>query len=216
MRKLYYVYDPMCSWCWGYRPTLQKVEASLSSLSIPYQKLVGGLAADSADPMPIAMQQAIQGYWRTISAKLGTQFNHDFWLNNTPRRSTYPACRALLVARQFALENEMNEAIQQAYYVDAKNPSDNDVLCALADDIGLNSDDFSRQLQSSRIQAELEDELKLARAIGGNSFPSWVLVDTPNEDQSPNNTAQYRSASLTLDYKDERALINTITLAFNE
>ncbi|MEF1187337.1 DsbA family protein, partial [Vibrio sinaloensis] len=24
--KLYYVYDPMCSWCWGYKPTWRAVE----------------------------------------------------------------------------------------------------------------------------------------------------------------------------------------------
>ena len=23
---LYYVYDPMCSWCWGYKPTWDKVK----------------------------------------------------------------------------------------------------------------------------------------------------------------------------------------------
>ncbi|MDF4306582.1 DsbA family protein, partial [Vibrio parahaemolyticus] len=24
--KLYYVHDPMCSWCWGYKPTIEKLK----------------------------------------------------------------------------------------------------------------------------------------------------------------------------------------------
>ncbi|MBE8572891.1 DsbA family protein, partial [Vibrio sp. OPT46] len=27
--KLYYVHDPMCSWCWGYKPTLDKLKQQL-------------------------------------------------------------------------------------------------------------------------------------------------------------------------------------------
>ncbi|GAM76629.1 thioredoxin [Vibrio ishigakensis] len=52
------------------------------------------LAPDSDEPMPMEMRAAIESYWERISGLLGTEFNHDFWRNNTPRRSTYPACRA--------------------------------------------------------------------------------------------------------------------------
>ena len=57
--QLFYVYDPMCSWCWGYRPTwlaLQEaVNNQLPNVKINY--LVGGLASDSNEPMPEEMQQ---------------------------------------------------------------------------------------------------------------------------------------------------------------
>ena len=44
--KLYYIHDPMCSWCWAFRPTLTKVLAELPA-HIEVQYLVGGLAPDS-------------------------------------------------------------------------------------------------------------------------------------------------------------------------
>ncbi len=39
---LYYVHDPMCAWCWGYKPVWAQIEAALSErVEIVY--LVGGL-----------------------------------------------------------------------------------------------------------------------------------------------------------------------------
>jgi putative protein-disulfide isomerase len=104
---LYYVHDPMCSWCWGYRPTWDTLQAQLQQqlgqqLTIKY--LAGGLAPDSDLPMPRPMQQILQQTWQKITQQLGTKFNHDFWHLCQPRRSTYPACRASIIARQYGLE----------------------------------------------------------------------------------------------------------------
>ena len=111
---LYYVYDPMCSWCWGYAPTWQQLKDELTQhIQIVYG--VGGLAEDSSAIMPDEMQVFLQRTWQKISQQLGTQFNYDFWQRCQPRRSTFPACRAVLVARASGKELEMLAAIQQAY-----------------------------------------------------------------------------------------------------
>lgn len=91
----YYVHDPMCSWCWAHRPQWTLLEQAINRLDIPVQYLLGGLAPDSDVPMPKEQIAAISGYWKKIEALLGTKFNHDFWTENTPRRSTYPACRIM-------------------------------------------------------------------------------------------------------------------------
>jgi len=42
----------MCSWCWAFKPTWDKVKkASLGQVEVIY--LLGGLASDSNEPMPI-------------------------------------------------------------------------------------------------------------------------------------------------------------------
>ena len=57
MKTLYYVADPMCSWCWGFQPVLEKVkEAVPEELSPVY--IMGGLARDTDDPMPDVMRGA--------------------------------------------------------------------------------------------------------------------------------------------------------------
>jgi putative protein-disulfide isomerase len=171
---LYYVYDPMCSWCWGYQKTWSILEKKLSSqVDIVY--CVGGLAPDSDLPMSDDMQQFLQQTWREIAKQLGTSFNFDFWVKCQPRRSTYSACRAVLVAREYQQEQAMLLAIQQAYYLQAKNPSDEQVLIELAGDIGLDKSLFKQKLFSKQIGQQLLLEITNTRAMPIQGFPSLVL-----------------------------------------
>ncbi|MEZ9708444.1 DsbA family protein [Vibrio breoganii] len=196
--RLYHVYDPMCAWCWGYKPTWLQLESALKDkLEIVY--LVGGLASDSDIPMPMEMRIQITSYWNKIESLLGTQFNHDFWTSNTPRRSTYPACRAMLSARLQGAEKQMLTAIQHAYYLQARNPSDVSTLIELAREIGLNVEQFERDLGSAEIEQALMQELRFARSIGGNSFPSLFVVKGESVTELPIN---YQDAAVTLNQID--------------
>lgn len=171
---LYYVHDPMCSWCWGYRPTWDALQQALPE-DIQQVNVVGGLAPDSDEAMPMEQQKLIAGYWQRIAEELGTEFNFDFWTNCAPRRSTYPACRAVLAAAAQGAEETMINAIQHAYYLRAMNPSDASTLIALAKDIGLDTQRFADDLASAGIQRELERHFALRRSIDVYSFPSLVL-----------------------------------------
>jgi putative protein-disulfide isomerase len=176
---LYYVHDPMCSWCWGYRPTWDTLQAQLQQqlgqqLTIKY--LAGGLAPDSDLPMPRPMQQILQQTWQKITQQLGTKFNHDFWHLCQPRRSTYPACRASIIARQYGLEKQMINAIQQAYYLNAKNPSDLDTLVAIAIQVGIPEAPFVEQLTANDIDKQLLQEINFAGQLPIQGFPSLVLM----------------------------------------
>lgn len=174
MAKLIYVYDPMCSWCWGFRETWLKLQAAIGDkLAIEYK--VGGLAPDSDEPMRKEMQQFLQQTWQRIEQQLGTPFNHEFWHTAQPRRSTYPACRAVLVARQQNKEQEMHYAIQKAYYLDAQNPSDISTLASLAEQIGLEKNAFLKEIESEKINSLLMDEINQARSLPIQGFPSLVL-----------------------------------------
>lgn len=171
---LYYIYDPMCSLCWGYKPVWLQIKDVVSNdVEIVY--VLGGLAPDSGVPMSEEMQQQIASYWKKIENYLGTQFNYDFWHQNMPRRSTYPACRAILAAREQRAEQGMLDAIQHAYYLDAKNPSDNDILIGLAKSIGLDCEKFEADFLSPTTHDALLREIAFARSIGGSSFPSLFV-----------------------------------------
>jgi putative protein-disulfide isomerase len=171
---LYHVHDPMCSWCWGYRETWNSLRAQLP-VSVTVVNVLGGLAADTDQLMPREQCQAIAGYWRKINKLTGAQFNFDFWDQCAPRRSTYPACRAVLGAAHQGAEERMIDAIQQAYYLRAMNPSDNSVLIVLAGELNLNQEQFSLDINSEGTHLELEENVSLGRRIHANSFPSLIL-----------------------------------------
>jgi len=177
MTTLYYVHDPMCSWCWGFSHTWQCLQQELPS-EISIVRLLGGLAADTDILMPIEMRGKLKATWEHIAAQIpGVEFNFDFWTLCTPRRATYPACRAVIAARQqgSAYDITMTRAIQQAYYLQARNPSEDSTLIALSKEIGLDTLTFQQTLHSETTHAQLRQEIAQARYLGVDSFPSLVL-----------------------------------------
>ena len=119
----------------------------------------------------------VQDAWRAVAQRTGAEFNHDFWSECAPRRSTYPACRAVIVAGESGKAEEMLAAIQHAYYRDARNPSDTETLSTLADDVGLDPAAFEAALHAPETQARLEGDFALRSALGAYSFPSVGLLD---------------------------------------
>ncbi|MBL4899453.1 MAG: DsbA family protein [Colwellia sp.] len=172
---LYYIHDPMCSWCWGYRPTWLILQKKLESV-VQINTMVGGLAEDSNSPMPDSMQNFLQQTWHKISEELGTEFNFDFWSQCQPKRSTYLSCRAVIIARHYQKEQAMCLAIQEAYYLHAQNPSEVSTLIKIAASIGLDSDIFAQQINSDKVMNELFNEIAKVRAMPIQGFPSLVLV----------------------------------------
>lgn len=179
--ELLYFHDPMCSWCWAFRPVWRDLSAQLPA-GLRVRWVVGGLAPDSDEPMTLDMRLKLKGIWQTIQERVpGTRFNFEFWEKCTPRRSTYNACRAVLATARLspAHEEPMIHAIQQAYYLDARNPSDISTLVDLAVEIGLDRTLFAAEMQSLSVQGQLHDEITFARSAPINGFPSLV-VHTPS------------------------------------
>jgi putative protein-disulfide isomerase len=142
--------------------------------------VAAGLAPDSDQPMPIAMRETIKGYWIEIERTLGAEFNYDFWCLNTPRRSTYNACRAVIAAKLQGREIAMLNAVQQAYYLRAMNPSELPVLIVLAEELAKNDNDFSvdqfkQDLRSTRVEHQFKCQRDLAQQICNQGYPSLVL-----------------------------------------
>ena len=174
---LYYVHDPMCSWCWAFQKVWPTILSTFED-SIDVQYLAGGLAPDSNEPMPQEMQNTIASYWENIQRKVpGTEFNFGFWQQCQPRRSTYPACRAVLAIKQIdnTKEHLMINAIQQAYYLKAENPSDTETLVNCAKRIDVEEKSFKNALTSKTVNNLFLKQMSLARSMQANGFPSLIL-----------------------------------------
>jgi len=172
---VFYVADPMCSWCWGFRDVLRKILEQLPQ-SVGVRYVMGGLAPDSDESMPDETREYIQGAWRQVSVRTGAQFNWDFWTTCQPRHSTYPACRAVLAAHAVNGSGPaMFDRIQQAYYLEARNPSDAETLVALAGELGIDREQFRNDLKSPQTENLLQKDFRLQRELGCQTFPSLVL-----------------------------------------
>lgn len=198
LMRLYYVHDPMCSWCWAFRSVWNEVVKRLPD-GVVAQRVLGGLAPDSEVPMPAAMRSTLQETWRRIQQVVpGTEFNFDFWIRCVPRRSTYPACRAVIAAqRQGACyEEPMILAIQEAYYREARNPSDDETLLDLATRLGLDAERFHKDLNSAETQSLLREQIGMSRKLGADGLPSLILEHNGLYRRLPYN---YRDAGVILE-----------------
>jgi putative protein-disulfide isomerase len=200
---LYYVHDPMCSWCYGFTPTWRRLLERLPG-DIAVVRLLGGLAADCDEPMAPEMRMYLQQTWHRIQHRIpGTDFNFEFWSRCEPQRSTWPACRAVIAARSQdpAFDEAMTQAIQRAYYREARNPSDRAVLIDLAGEIGANKDRLALTLDAAETRSALESEITRARAMGADSFPSLILEQ---------NHSRWR---IPVDYTDVEPMLATLAQA---
>ena len=195
---LYLIVDPMCSWCWGFSSAWQSFVGEIPS-SVPIKILMGGLAPDSDEPMDTKTKTYIQSAWRSVADRTGAKFNHQFWATCQPRRSTYPACRAVVAAglQLNGSRKRYYEALQRAYFLDARNPSDCDTLISLAKEIGLNPVQFQEDLNSSVVQQAFSEELNQVRSLGVSGFPTviWHQQNATDENHLEVLSAGYTDAN---------------------
>lgn len=197
---LYYIHDPLCSWCYAFKTSLAALKQALPS-EIHFKRLLGGLAPDTTEPMPPALQQSIQQAWHRIEQTVpSVKFNFAFWSDNTPIRSTYPACRSLLAARKQSaeLEDKLLSRIQEAYYQRTRNPALDATLLECAIQSGLDKEQFELDYRSHKIDRQLQQEIKKARSLGVCSYPSLVLAQNS------------RISFITVNYLDYRTMLDDI------
>ena len=201
-KTLYYVHDPMCSWCWAFRPALNTLIEKLPK-EINIIRLLGGLAPDSDIAMPNDIREYVLQNWRAIEEKVPeTKFNYDFWTQCKPRRSTYPACRAVIAARKqnSKFDIAMTLAIQKAYYLQARNPSDYETLIELAEEIGADKIKFSEDVVSQETDKILKEEIQQFESLDLKSLPSLLFVNDK------------RKIEIKPDYLDAKVMLDKIEL----
>ncbi len=193
--KFLYVMDPMCAWCYGFQAELDQFLAQHPVEEVEW--IMGGLAPDTTQPMDDNLREMISSYWYQIEKRTQVSFNHDYWQRNTPYRSTYPACRAVISAESLKENSavQMVKAIQSAYYLQAKNPSLEETLIACARAIGLDEHQFLAAFKSTETEGQLQQHLSIARQLQVRGFPALFYIDEAN-----------RAHALTLGYCQAAAL----------
>ena len=179
--RLLYVMDPMCAWCYGFRPELENFLDKYPSAEVEW--IMGGLAPDSTQPMDDELKQTIASYWYQIEQNTQVTFNHNYWQQNTPYRSTYSACRAVISAESLIEKSaqRMAKAIQSAYYQEAKNPSLEETLIDCASSIGLDKNEFAEVFESEQTEHQLQRHLGITRQFQIAGFPALIYIDEANQ-----------------------------------
>ena len=198
--RLLYVMDPMCAWCYAFQPELEEFLEKHFFVEVDW--IMGGLASDTNYPMEENLKKTISSYWYQIEKVAQVTFNHDFWKLNTPYRSTYPACRAVIAAESIKAGSArpMAKAIQAAYYLEAKNPSLIETLIACAHSINLDAKQFLDVFKSEETEYQFQQHLRTTHQLQITGFPALFHVNYRNQ-AYPLALGFCRTANLEQQYK---------------
>ena len=100
-----------------------------------------------------------------------------FRLSKAQRASTVDAHRVLHMAleKSAKVQDDLKEALLQAYFIDSENTADRDVLVRIAGEVGLDASEVQQMLDSNEHAAAVEADLDQAAEFGIGGVPFFVL-----------------------------------------
>ncbi|MFF7708780.1 DsbA family protein [Pseudomonas sp. NPDC007930] len=175
MRRLLYVMDPMCSWCWGFAPVAAALFEQAAAAGVSGHLVMGGLRSGGA-ALDSTTRQYILEHWRAVEQASGQPFRFEGALGDGFVYDTEPACRAVVTARGLAedLAWPLARRIQQAFYAEGRDTTAAAVLAELAEACGIPRIEFADAFDHPAQAATTQADIAWARDLGIAGFPTML------------------------------------------
>ncbi len=188
MSTIYYLFDPLCGWCYGAAPGVS-ILADVPDINV--ELLPTGLfSGESSRPMTLEFAAYAWGNDLRISELTGQTFSKQYQakvLGNFQQRfDSGPATLALTAVFATAPHKELValKAIQHARYVDGKDVTNSDVLVELLIALGLNEAAASLRQERSALQQANAERLaqahQLMHEFNVHGVPNFVAEKAGN------------------------------------
>lgn len=181
-KKLHYIYDPLCGWCYGIAPLIEVVSHEYphvltlhgGGLFTPTRKVTGGDAwKEHVTPIDERISQ--------LSGQIFSQQYRNNLANTEMTLNSLMPIAAILVARKMGDRDVMLlKALQDAYYLDGLNISDKDVLFFIVQKLGFDITLFSTlftQVNEYEITQHIQQTQQLMHQVNGRGFPTLCIED---------------------------------------
>ncbi|WP_425054955.1 DsbA family protein [Pseudomonas abyssi] len=170
-QRLIHVMDPMCSWCWGMAPLLDRIRQRWPDL--PLHLMPASLRANHGAPLDQHSRQALAAHWQAVASLSGQPFGDPQALPPTLVYDTRPASRALVAARELDAERSwvFARALQQAFYVQTQDLTQTAVLVAVAEQAGYPADTFAERFDAASCAEQLDQDLLWVEGLGLAELP---------------------------------------------
>lgn len=172
-----YVGDPMCSWCWGFAPALERLEGTYG---LPVRTVMGGLRTGSqADEMDQPARTQLAKYWDGVAARTGQRFTHASLERTGWRYDTEPSCRAVVAMRELAPEQTLRwvARLHRAFYVEGIDITDLSVFPTLLEQFDVDAARYAHVLADPRTQELTRRDFAEAQRYGVSGFPTLLFRD---------------------------------------
>jgi len=183
MDGLHFIYfaDPMCSWCWGFAPVIEQLNAAYGE-ALPIRLVMGGLRPGTDQVMHQAAKQSTRTHWEHVREASGQPFDFEFFDRQDFIYDTDPAARATVLVRRERPDQALAflARAQQAFYAENRDVTTPQVLADLAAEFGFDRQDFTERLASEDLKHETWRDYATSQRAGVKGFPT--LIAGPNTD----------------------------------
>lgn len=181
--ELIYVGDPMCSWCWGIAPELDRLRQHAATQGMGLEVILGGLRPGGGDAWTPRFRDFLRHEWQQVHARTGQPVSYDLLQRDQFNYDTEPACRAVVVARGMRDDGSAPgldlygffKAVQHRFYADNADPSEGEFYRLPCEQLGLDADEFARRFPAPQAIEATRQDFALARQWGVNAFPTVLL-----------------------------------------
>jgi putative protein-disulfide isomerase len=180
--RVVYIGDPMCSWCWGFAPEIERVAEFLSDYpAVAFEVVVGGLRpGPDAQPLDGRLVDFLRPEWAKIQQATGQPFSFAAlewkdWIYDTE----VPAA-AVALSRDVGLGSVLGfmARIQRAFYaesVDVTRPEVYAELWTHEPETSVSADEFVDRLTKAPSRDLAYADFRRSRELGVRGFPAVVF-----------------------------------------
>lgn len=176
---IYYVYDPLCSWCYGFSPVIKKTKAIYKD-QFNFEVISGGMQTGERKQPVSAIRDYLKGAYKDVTKRTGVEFGDKFMkvLEEGERMlDSIPPSIALSIVKDLKPEQALDFAtsIQKAIYYDGFDWNSVDAYLPYIKDYDLDPEDFRRKFNEPYYLEKTLEDFKLAANFGATGFPSVIL-----------------------------------------
>ncbi|WP_393960155.1 ClpXP adapter SpxH family protein [Priestia megaterium] len=180
--EIYVFVDPLCPECWALEPILKKLQIEYGQL-LSLKHVLGG----NLQQLNIGAQQGfeyIAKSWEKTGSRSGMSCDGNLWLEN-PIDTPYAASIAIKAAGLQGKKQGIRflRRLQEVVFLEKQNVTEESVLIQCAKHVGLDVNEFVKDLHSDYAAKAFQCDLKITSEMDVDEIPTLVFFNEKVEEE---------------------------------
>lgn len=179
--KVIYFMDVLCGWCYAISENVAKIAEDMKD---EFEFIVnpGGMVKEGELKMSMMKEFGLLSASSGVAQATGVEVGEGYkaLLKEYGREiDSIKASKAIIAFQELLPKKavEFSKDIQHSYFVDGIDPSDEENLVKLAENLGVDKDDFLEKLNSEDIEKKTEESFKKVFDWRVELYPSLYLYE---------------------------------------
>lgn len=202
MKRLVYIADPMCSWCYGFVPVFEDVKTNYGA-DLKIQIVAGGYSPGNKNVMSNNSKEMLLLTWKKVHEVTGAEFDYAMkFATQDFCYDTEPSSRALNVVQKLNYEMEWPflKAMHVSFYAKNQDLTEESVLADLAEEHGIDQHQFLLSFRSDDMIEQTKEGFLFSRKLGVRGFPSLVGISGEHDTLITQGYKTIHSLRVDIDY----------------